>query len=61
MFFLLYFELLFFENYIFDYWIGICEDFISYICEQDRYWIIDDINYIDKIFNEKENKGNVKR
>lgn len=50
----LYPELLPFENYIPDHWTGIREDFTSYISEEDRYWIIDDINYIDKIFNEKE-------
>ncbi len=50
----LYPELLPFENYVPDNWIGTREDFTSYIPEEDRYWIFDEINYIDKIFSEKE-------
>lgn len=50
----LYPELLPFENYVPNNWSGIRDDFTSDIPEEDRYWIFDNINYIDKLFNEKE-------
>ncbi|UQZ77300.1 hypothetical protein C2I17_23655 [Niallia circulans] len=55
----LYPELLPFENYVPNNWSGIREDFTSYIPEEERYWIFDNINYIDKLFNEKESKGKI--
>lgn len=46
-------ELLPFERYVPEGWIGESKEFTDYIPKEDIYWIFDSLNYIEEIYKEE--------
>lgn len=49
-------EMLPFERYVPEGWIGEFKDFVDYLPKDEIYWIFDNVNYIEKIYKEEENE-----